>query len=412
MRTQVAIVGGGPGGAACAIHLALRGIQSVIVERETFPRFHIGESLTGESGQLLREMGLEQRLADLDLPVKYGIQVYGPSSRFHFWVPIRNRDADGLRDSTSWQVRRSVFDNFLLQRAKELGTVVLSGRANTPVIADDGTVTGVKVTLNTGERVEVHSDVLVDASGLKSFLANAGLTGPKQTGAYARQIAVYSHFTGAVRDPGAAWGNTLTFFQQKYHWSWFIPLDEDTTSIGFVVPTDYFASRDEPPLNFLRRELAEFNPELARRTECVEMVEDVNVTTNYSYRTDDFSGKGWVCVGDAHRFIDPLFSFGVNITIAEARRIAQDIARLFAGEITDRERPFADFERWSEHGTAVAQTMLDGFWESTFAFGMLIRAHEDGFVDLFSGRLWNEDNPALEALRAALASSRAVTAPA
>ncbi|MYT29245.1 MULTISPECIES: NAD(P)/FAD-dependent oxidoreductase [unclassified Streptomyces] len=405
METQVAIVGGGPGGSACAIHLAQRSIRSVVVERETFPRFHIGESLTGDSGDLLREMGLEERVAALRPPVKYGITVFGPHARHQFFVPIKGRGEHGLYDSTSWQVRRADFDTMMLERAREAGAEVVKGRASEPLM-DGDRVVGVRVRLDSGEVREIRSDVLVDASGQKTFLANAGLAGPKRSGAYARQMAVYSHFTGAVRDEGPAWGNTLTFFREKYQWCWFIPLDSETTSIGFVIPTDYFHGHDESPTEFVRRELREFNSELARRTEDVTMVEDVHVTTNYSYTTERFSGPGWVCIGDAHRFVDPLFSYGLNITVAESRRVAQDIALLFSGEITDTRRPFAAFEEWSRRGTEVAQTMLDGFWESTFTFGMLIREEEDGFIDLFSGRLWMTDNPALPRLEAALVRSR------
>src|SRR5438094_9893774 len=101
MRTQVAIVGGGPAGSACAIHLAMRGISSVIIEKDSFPRFHIGESLTGESGSLLREMGCAKDMASLRSPVKYGIRIYGPAGRRPFWVPIMSRDDSGLRASSS-----------------------------------------------------------------------------------------------------------------------------------------------------------------------------------------------------------------------------------------------------------------------------------------------------------------------
>lgn len=405
VENQVAIVGGGPGGSACAIHLAQRGIRSVIVERESFPRFHIGESLTGDSGDLLREMGLEERVAALQPPVKHGITVYGPHARHQFFVPIKSRGEHGLYDNTSWQVRRADFDSMMLERAREAGAEVVKGRATEPLM-DGDRVVGVRVRLDDGGFRDIPSEVLVDASGQKTFLANAGLAGPKRTGTYARQMAVYSHFTGAVRDDGPAWGNTLTFFREKYQWCWFIPLDEETTSIGFVVPTDYFHAKGESATEFLRRELREFNGELARRVQDVTMVEDVHVTTNYSYTTDRFSGPGWVCLGDAHRFVDPLFSYGLNITMAEARRIAEDTERLLDGRSEDPQRPFAAFEKWSNEGTEVAQIMLDGFWESTFSFGMLVREEEEGFIDLFSGRLWLPDNPALPRMEAALARSR------
>ncbi|HEV2377119.1 MAG TPA: tryptophan 7-halogenase [Streptosporangiaceae bacterium] len=404
MKTQVAIVGGGPGGSAAAIHLAKQGIESVIIEREKFPRFHIGESLTGGSGDLLREMGLEEAMMARYHPVKYGIWIFGPSGRANWWVPIRTRTPQGQRDTFSWQVRRSDFDTFLLDTAIERGTTVLAGRATAPIVTADGAVTGVHVEMPDGSGLDVQSDVLVDASGQKTFLSNAGLTGPKSRGRYSRQIAIYSHFTGVLRDDGDQWGNTLTFLRQKHHWCWFIPLDSEVTSIGFVVPGDYYQSCGESPEEFVTRELREFHPELIRRVAAARRVEDVHATSNYSYEISDFTGRGWLCVGDAHRFVDPLFSFGVNITIQEAREAACSIRRYLNGETAGQPRPFADFEELAGRGTSTAQLMLDGFWDTTFAFGFLLRKYEEDFVDLFAGRMWGEhEYPAISAMRETLA---------
>jgi flavin-dependent dehydrogenase len=240
--------------------------------------------------------------------------------------------------------------------------------------------------------------------------ANQGLTGINQRGRYSRQVAVYSHFTGAVRDT-PQWGNILTFFKNKHYWSWFIPLDEERTSIGFVVPGQYFRSRGAAKEEFIVRELREFNSNLAGRVTDVARVEDVRATSNYSYHVDNFTGKGWLCLGDAHSFVDPLFSFGLNSGMAEAREAAGAIAGYLSGRAPAGGNPFAAFERWSERGLDRAQTMLDGFWETTFHFGMLVRKHEDDFIDLFAGRLWDDDEyPAIDAMRKRLAEHFAADA--
>jgi flavin-dependent dehydrogenase len=389
MKTQVAIVGGGPAGSACAIHLAMRGISSVVVERETFPRFHIGESLTGGSGDLLREMGLEERMAAMNYPVKYGIRGHGPTSALSFWVPIKTRDASGLRETNSWQVLRSVFDNMLLTRAQELGTTVVCGDATKPVFDENGRACGIEVSAADGPS-RVDCDVLVDASGQRTFLANLGVTGAKHRGRYSRQVAVYSHFTGAIRDE-AQWGNIITFFQRKHYWCWFIPVDAETTSIGFVVPGDYFRQQNESMLDFHTRQMREFNPGLTKRVTDAERVEEMRANSNYSYQVDDFTGNGWLCIGDAHRFVDPLFSFGVNIGMMEGRESARAIETYLAGAAPDPVRPFAGFAELSTRGLDRAQAMLDGFWETTLHFGLLLRKYEEDFVDLFAGRLWEED---------------------
>jgi 1H-pyrrole-2-carbonyl-[peptidyl-carrier protein] brominase len=409
MKTQVVIIGGGPAGSACAIHLAMRGIHPVIVERERFPRFHIGESLTGGSGDLLREMGLEKTMKSMNFPVKYGIRGRGPVGALSFWVPIKTRDADSdeQRETFSWQVRRSTFDHMLLTRAVELGATLLQGDATRPIFDEQGRARGVEVTPDDGPPVRVDCEVLVDATGQRTFLANQGVTGPKHHGRYARQVAIFSHFTGAVRDQ-PQWGNILTYFKKQHYWSWFIPIDEETTSIGFVVPGDYYRSKRESLQDFVTRELREFNPELAERVTDVEQVEEVRAISNYSYHVDDYTGDGWLCIGDAHRFVDPLFSFGVNIGMAEGRESARAIAAHLGNGRSHQ--PFQQFAQWADQGLDRAQLMLDGFWQATFHFGLLLRQHEPDFVDLFAGRLWpDEEYLAVEAMRARLAEPPAET---
>jgi len=393
MKTQVLIIGGGPAGSACAIHLKRLGISSVIVEKETFPRFHIGESLTGDSGDLLRELGLGDAMEKMNFPIKYGIRGHGPRGFSPFWVPIVTRDpvTHEQRESHSWQVRRAVFDEMLLNQAEEVGTTVLQGTVSNPVFDDDGRARGAQVTLPDGTDLTITCDVLVDASGQRTLLANLGVTGAKHRGHYSRQVAIFSHFTGAVRDE-AYWGNILTFFKDKHHWCWFIPINESVTSIGFGIPGDYYQSKNESISAFLTRELREFNQNLAARVENVERVEEDRAISNYSYHVDDFTGKGWMCIGDAHRFVDPLFSFGVNIGLREGRESAQYIHDYLGNGGFSEERPFAAFEEWSTRGAERGQILLDSYWETTFFFGMLLRKHEADFMDLFAGRLWEDED--------------------
>lgn len=415
MRTQVAIVGGGPGGSATAIQLAKHGITSTIIEKETFPRFHIGESLTEQSGSCLRDLGFDEEQLCRRFPVKHGVNIYGPSGRNPFRVPVMKRDAQGdLQSTFTWQVRRSEFDDMLLGRACDLGAVLVRGRAGAIRLGADGRVKGLSIHHESGEIIDLDCDVLVDASGQHTFLANAGITGPKTPGKYCRQIAIFSHFRNAVRDPGDDWGNTLIYFSRKYHWAWFIPLDQGVTSIGFVIPSEYYRSRAETIDEFLTRELREFNKDLASRIPDVEVAEEVRTISNYSYQVERFTGNGWLCVGDAHRFIDPLFSFGVSIALSEARQAAQSIATFLKGGIEASDRPFQDFEAISESAVGKCQAIVDGFWESTFAFGMIISRYRDDIIDLLAGHVWDQrEHQALIALAqsspATLSASRGCT---
>ena len=321
---KVVIVGGGPAGSSCAIRLAMAGIASTIVECEEFPRFHIGESLLAETGVLLREMGLEDEMDAVGFPEKHAVRISTSGRKWYEFPMMRRLDNGGLESSHTWQVRRSVFDKLLLDRAVELGATLLRGTAENVALDENGVVTGLKVKTVAGSVVTIPSDVLVDASGQKTFLSRLGLTGPKERGEFDRRIAVFSHYAGMIR-ADECWGDTLVYFERPDRWAWFIPIEDDVTSVGVVCGADYFAERGESREEFLERELEEFNPDLTVRAANRARTEPVRTIANYGYEVWPYVGAGWLCVGDAHRFVDPLFSFGVNVALSEAKAAASTI---------------------------------------------------------------------------------------
>ena len=277
---DIVIIGGGPAASCTALFLQQYGIQSLMVERDSFPRFHIGESLTGEVGGLLRELGIETHLRESGYPVKHGVRVYGRDGINSFWVPVMKRLESGvLAPATTWQVRRNEFDNHLLQTAINRGATLVRGNAES-VIVRDGVVCGVRVINQGGQSIELSSRVLVDASGQGTFLAAQGITGPKQRGNYERQVAIFSRVKHAVRDPGPDSGNTLIFYQDKHQWAWFIPLDDDATSIGVVVPAQDLAQSGLSKEEFLRWKLSHLNPALTERVRAVEFTEPTRTASN------------------------------------------------------------------------------------------------------------------------------------
>jgi flavin-dependent dehydrogenase len=266
VKTDVVIVGGGPAGAASAMSLTRLGIRSVIVERSAFPRYHVGESMTGECAGIL---GLDDRMRRAGHPMKQGVKVFGGSRRHSWWVPVMARDAaGGFREQSTWQVRRSDFDSMMLDEAIARGATLVNGKAVKP-LSDGGAVRGVRVRTAREKPLDIAAQVLLDCSGQATFLANAGVTGGKYLGNYDRQIALFSQMTGAIRDDGSSRNahrdNTLIFYQKKFHWAWFIPLDADVVSVGVVTPAAYFLEAGESKSDFLVRELRTIHPELARR---------------------------------------------------------------------------------------------------------------------------------------------------
>lgn len=191
MQTQVAIIGGGPAGTSAALFLARHGIESVIIEKQTFPRYHIGESMSGECGAIVRQLGLEAEMNALCYPQKKGVIVYGPEGESNSWfIPVMQRLDDGsLREQSTWHVRRESFDKLLMDTARARGATVITGQAIKALVADDGAVTGVQVRLEDGEVVDVSAEVTLDCSGQTTFLANQGIAGPKYVGNYDKQVA-------------------------------------------------------------------------------------------------------------------------------------------------------------------------------------------------------------------------------
>lgn len=396
MKSEVVIVGGGPAGATAALFLLKEGIKPIIVEKESFPRYHVGESMTGECGTILRLLGLGDEMAKFGYPIKHGVKVFGNNSWF---VPVMSRNAEGdLQDQTTWQVRRSEFDKMLLDTAVARGAVLVQGKASRPILDDVGTVIGVEVDTADGGIVKISSTVLLDCSGQGTFLARTGVTGPKYMGHYEKQIAIFSQISNGIRDNGntrdTQRDNTLIFYKEKYHWSWWIPLDDEVVSVGIVTPAAYFLGKKESQPDFVKRELHELHPELKRRVPEINLVEDARAIPNYSYQVERFCGKGYICLGDSHRFVDPIFSFGLFVAMKEAQLAIPYVKTYLEGANRDAANPFADFQLICEKGIDIFEDTVDGFWQHPFAFAL--SAHDRypaQMIDIFAGRVYQDEEP-------------------
>ncbi|MEO7166093.1 MAG: FAD-dependent monooxygenase [Spartobacteria bacterium] len=406
-KYPVIILGGGPAGAATAMYLLRHGITPVIVERADHPRFHVGESLTGATALALKDLGLGPAIEAQNYPIKHGAVFYGPDGKNDFWVPLVRRDEKGDQvENYTWNVKRSSFDKILFEGAVERGAIWIKAEAVAPIVADDAVV-GLTIRTADGGTENLYSEVLIDASGISTFLANHRVTGKKVPGNSDKQIGLFSQFVNTIRDNGDDRrhqpGNTLLYYQAKHHWAWFIPVSEEITSVGIVVKTDYFKKSGMSKEAFMLHECRHMTPALSERLPDLTPQEPIRAIPNFSYRVHNYTGKGFICVGDAHRFIDPIFAYGVYFGVQEGEFAAAAVAKLLAGELSGEGNPFADLERHLDQGNEVVEDVIGVLWEYPLAFQRIVtwRDHAAA-LDLLSGRIYGEmgeTNPARIAMR-------------
>ena len=306
---DVLVIGGGPAGSTVAPMLAEKGYKVVMLEKAHHPRFHIGESLLPANLPLFERMGIGDEVKAIGM-VKPGAEFVSP----HHDMPQVFQFADAWDKSmpTAYQVKRAEFDEILIRNAARKGVEVHEGcKAKAVDFLPDDTAT-VRAVDDDGRESEWHARFVVDASGRDTFLANRfqiKLRNPKHNSS-----AVYGHFTNARRNDGEAEGN-ITIFWFDHGWFWFIPMMNDTTSIGMVTWPYHMKTKGERSLEQFLMDGIAMCPALAMRLADARLVTEVEATGNFSYVSERNHGKNYVMLGDAYAFIDPVFSSGVLLAM-------------------------------------------------------------------------------------------------
>jgi flavin-dependent dehydrogenase len=394
---DVVVIGGGPAGSTTSTLLAQGGLTVGLFEREKFPRFHIGESLIPETYWVLKRLNMLEKMQQSHFVKKYSVQFINANGKlsapFYFW------DNKPHECSQTWQVVRSEFDQMMLENAREHGVdahdgvhviEVLFDRAERGQSNSDGDrAVGVAIKQD-GQRKDIRAKVVVDASGQAALLMNRmqlRLWDP-----VLNKGAIWTYWEGAYRDTGKDEGATMVIQTPgKEGWFWNIPLHDNIVSLGVVAPFDYLFKGRKGNHEQTYQEAIEHTPAVKDRIKNAKRVTGYFATRDYSYRSTRCAGDGWVLVGDAFGFLDPLYSSGVLLALKSGELAADAIINgLKKGDTSA-----AQLGAWGDHFNAGVDRMrrLVCEYYDGFSFGKFVKNYPDlrnTVTDLLIGDLFTD----------------------
>lgn len=353
---DVVILGGGPAGSTAATILATAGLDVVVVEKEHFPRFHIGESLLPATVNIFERLGVHEAIRDCSVRKPGGKWLYGEKEVPGDFTQF-DHQASFKDNPYSYLVERCTFDKILIDRSQETGADVRFGTEVTELIYDGTRVVGVKCKSDHGQEYELRGRQIIDATGLRALIPSKlrvrKLTEPHRMGIYAQYAARPTR-----DDIHAGW-----FLGQMFYdgWTWLLKLPEDRFSVGAVMTVERFRKSGLSPAEMLEK-LVDENPLLSEgMTDDRKRISDVMVTGNMGNSSEQLAGEGWVAIGDAAYFIDPCYSSGVHLAMKSAEMVADLVAAAPDSELICPSL-FEDYTQKMRHHESTVHNMVDAFY--------------------------------------------------
>ena len=383
MKTNydVIVIGGGPAGSTIASILAREGRSVVLFEKERFPRHHIGESLMTDTYFTFQRMGLLEKLKASPFVRKYSVQFANPAGKesrpFYFF------EANHHECAVTWQVTRAEFDLMLIEHAADQGAQVYQETQIKRVLFDGERAYGVEARLTDGSLQEFHAPVVVDATGQTAMLSNR--LGWRVRDPKLKKAVLYSYFKGAHREPDLNGGATLVLRTPKGSngWFWYIPLENDITSVGVVADPEYLVQGRGQDLAKIFHEEIEKVEACRKRVEGGTRVDKIYSILDYSYRSKSCAGDGFILIGDAYGFLDPIYSSGVLLALKMAELAADSIHEAFRNDDFSG-ASLGHYQAKLDQGIESMRKLVYAFYNEGFSFAQFLQKYPEQRVNIIS----------------------------
>jgi len=379
------LIGAGPAGSCAGAILAEYGHRVLILEREKFPRYHIGESLIPFTFQPLQRIGMIPKMRNSRFVRKYSVTFVSSdgqrSQPFYFF----NR-YDRETVAQTWQVLRSEFDQMLLDNAREKGAEVREETDVTRLITEAGRTAGVVATdRRTGQSYEVYAPITLDCTGKEAFTANR--LSWRMRDPYLNKIAVWTYYRGSKRGQGIDEGATTVAYVREKGWFWHIPQHDDMVSVGVVAEGKYLTRGGmKEAREIFEREIEE-NQWIREHLAVGQSTGEYFLTSEYSRHSRYCASPGLLLVGDALAFLDPVFSSGVMLALKSGQLAGEAVHKgLLEGDLSPKR--FAEYGQHVRQGVENMRKLVYAFYDPQFSFRDVMKAHPEAaglITDCLSG---------------------------